>query len=91
MYAHLAEEFATELINVRSDTELDGALKLVSRRLGFDHFALSLEDRRRTTHQDCYCTTIPTNGRKSISPSTSPVRIREMKSLRPSLVLLGTG
>ena len=45
MYAYLAEEFATELINVRSDTELDGALKLVSRRLGFDHFALSLEMR----------------------------------------------
>ena len=39
MYAYLAEEFATELINVRSDTELDGALKQVSRRLGFDHFA----------------------------------------------------
>ena len=45
MYAYLAEEFATELINVRSDTELDGALKQVSRRLGFDHFALSLEMR----------------------------------------------
>ncbi len=45
MYAYLAEEFATELINVRSDTELDGALRQVSRRLGFDHFALSLEMR----------------------------------------------
>lgn len=45
MHAHLAEEFASELINVRSDTELDNALRQVSRRLGFDHFALSLEMR----------------------------------------------
>ena len=43
MYAHFAEEFASELINVRTDTELDQSLALVSRRLGFDHFALSLE------------------------------------------------
>src|SRR3546814_6874433 len=43
MYANFAEEFATELINVQSDTELSGALAEVSRRLGFDHFALSLE------------------------------------------------
>ena len=45
MHSHLAEQFASELINVRSDAELDGALKQVSRRLGFDHFALSLETR----------------------------------------------
>lgn len=43
MYAYLAEEFASELITVRSDTELDEALGDVSKRLGFDHFALSLE------------------------------------------------
>ena len=43
MYAHFAEEFASELINVRTDTDLDRSLALVSRRLGFDHFALSLE------------------------------------------------
>ncbi|MGB5779075.1 MAG: LuxR family transcriptional regulator [Allopontixanthobacter sediminis] len=43
MYAYFAEEFASELVNVRSDKELDQALKQVSRRLGFDHFALSLE------------------------------------------------
>ena len=43
MYAYFAEEFATELINVQSDTELSGALAEVSQRLGFDHFALSLE------------------------------------------------
>ncbi|WP_454597769.1 LuxR family transcriptional regulator [Qipengyuania sp. SM2507] len=43
MYANFAEEFATELINVQSDTELSEALAEVSRRLGFDHFALSLE------------------------------------------------
>lgn len=45
MHSHLAEQFASELINVRSDAELDGALGQVSRRLGFDHFALSLETR----------------------------------------------
>lgn len=43
MQAYFAEEFATELVNVQSDKELDQALKQVSRRLGFDHFALSLE------------------------------------------------
>ena len=48
MYAYLAEDFASELINVRSDSELDDALKQVSRRLGFDHFALSLEMRSTT-------------------------------------------
>lgn len=48
MYAYLAEDFASELINVRSDSELDDALKQVSRRLGFDHFALGLEMRSTT-------------------------------------------
>ncbi|MCP2018352.1 LuxR family transcriptional regulator [Qipengyuania citrea] len=43
MQAYFAEEFASELVNVQSDGELDQALKQVSRRLGFDHFALSLE------------------------------------------------
>ncbi|MDF1835852.1 MAG: LuxR family transcriptional regulator [Alteraurantiacibacter sp. bin_em_oilr2.035] len=43
MHAYFAEEFASELIKVQSDKELDQALKQVSRRLGFDHFALSLE------------------------------------------------
>ena len=43
MQAYFAEEFASELVNVQSDEELDEALKQVSRRLGFDHFALSLE------------------------------------------------
>ena len=43
MQAYFAEEFASELVNVQSDKELDQALKQVSRRLGFDHFALSLE------------------------------------------------
>lgn len=43
MHAHFAEEFATELVNVQSDADLDDALGRVSRRLGFDHFALSLE------------------------------------------------
>ena len=62
MYAYLAEEFATELINVRSDTELDGALKQVSRRLGFDHFALqeesgSSESENRSQSEDNYLDT----------------------------------
>lgn len=43
MHAYFAEEFASELVNVQSDRDLDQALKQVSRRLGFDHFALSLE------------------------------------------------
>ncbi len=38
-----AEEFASELVNVQSDEELDGALRQASQLLGFDHFALSLE------------------------------------------------
>lgn len=43
MDAHFAEQFATRLINVQSDSDLTGALAEVSERLGFDHFALSLE------------------------------------------------
>lgn len=43
MHAYFVEEFASELVNVQSDKDLDNVLKQVSRRLGFDHFALSLE------------------------------------------------
>ena len=39
MQAYFAEEFASELVNVQSDEELDQALKQVCRRLGFDHEA----------------------------------------------------
>ena len=43
MLANFAEEFASELIDVRSDADLDRCLAQVTGRLGFDHFALSLE------------------------------------------------
>lgn len=43
MFAYFAEEFASELIDVRSAADLDRCLAQVTGRLGFDHFALSLE------------------------------------------------
>lgn len=43
MFAHIAEEFASELIDVRSNADLDRCLAQITGRLGFDHFALSLE------------------------------------------------
>lgn len=43
MHAHFEEDFASDLMNVRTDDELNQSLSDVSRRLGFDHFALSLE------------------------------------------------
>ena len=43
MHALFAKEFASQLGELRSGSELDGALSSASRRLGFDHFALSLE------------------------------------------------
>lgn len=49
MYVHQAREFASELTEVESNAELDEALRLLSRRLGFDHFALSLEFRSSVT------------------------------------------
>lgn len=45
MYAYLAEEFASELADVRSDLDLDRSLSRIAPLLGFDHFALSLEMR----------------------------------------------
>lgn len=43
MYAHFAEEFASDLVNVQTDDDLSHTLAGASERLGFDHFALSLE------------------------------------------------
>ena len=43
MYVHFAQEFASELLDVKSDEDLELAMAEVSDRLGFDHFALSLE------------------------------------------------
>lgn len=43
MHAHLTDEFASELINITNGRELHEALDTVALRLGFDHFALSLE------------------------------------------------
>lgn len=45
MRLDLAEEFAAELLGVESTYELEEVLQRVSRRLGFDHFALTLETR----------------------------------------------
>ena len=45
MHAHFAAEFATELVDVESVGQLRQALDGVAHRLGFDHFALSLESR----------------------------------------------
>jgi DNA-binding CsgD family transcriptional regulator len=47
MYVHLAREFASQLTDVETSAELDNALRSLSRQLGFDHFALSLEFRSR--------------------------------------------
>lgn len=45
MQVELAEEFVSELERVKSGSQLDRILQDFSRRLGFDHFALSLEFR----------------------------------------------
>jgi len=45
MHWILAEEFAAELDEIRTQTDLEEALSRTSRRLGFDHFALTLEVR----------------------------------------------
>lgn len=49
MHVHHARDFASELTDVESSAQLDDALRLFSRRLGFDHFALSLEFRSGAT------------------------------------------
>lgn len=49
MYVHHARAFASELSDIASSAELEDALQLLSRRLGFDHFALSLEFRPSLT------------------------------------------
>lgn len=49
MHVHHARDFASELTEVESSAQLDDALRLFSRRLGFDHFALSLEFRSGAT------------------------------------------
>lgn len=43
MHAYFAEDFASDLMNVRTGDELGRSLAGVARRLGFDHFALSLD------------------------------------------------
>ena len=45
MNVSIAEEFAAELAAVGDNQELEHALLLMSNRLGFDHFALTLEPR----------------------------------------------
>jgi DNA-binding CsgD family transcriptional regulator len=45
MRMNLAEEFAAQLLEIVNQNELSEALKHASQRLGFDHFALSLESR----------------------------------------------
>lgn len=45
MYVHDAFEFVSQLTDVTSRAELDDVLRRLSHRLGFDHFALSLEFR----------------------------------------------
>lgn len=45
MRLNLAEEIATNLIGVETEAALSEALKSASRRLGFHHFALTLETR----------------------------------------------
>lgn len=47
MYARFTEEFSSALLDVKSGNDLSRALAEVSERLGFDHFALSLELRSR--------------------------------------------
>ncbi len=49
MYVNIAELFASELDNVASIAQLDELLAIFSRKLGFDHFALSLEVRSEFT------------------------------------------
>lgn len=43
MHAHFSEDFTSHFHTVRTDAELVHSLAEVSRRLGFDHFALSLD------------------------------------------------
>ncbi|MBD3774938.1 MAG: LuxR family transcriptional regulator [Rhodobacteraceae bacterium] len=43
MFRQVAEDFAKELDDAACDRQLAGALETVSRRIGFDHFALNLE------------------------------------------------
>lgn len=50
MHQHFAEDFASELIHVATDTQLGDALGQAAKRLGFDHFALSLELRSGSTN-----------------------------------------
>jgi DNA-binding CsgD family transcriptional regulator len=50
MHKHFAEDFASELINVATYAQLDIALGRAATRLGFDHFALSLELRSGSTN-----------------------------------------
>lgn len=45
MQVGLAEEFARELAHVRAGSHLSEALGQITRRLGFDHYALNLEFR----------------------------------------------
>ena len=49
MCINIAELFAAELANVDSTAQLDELLTVFSRKLGFDHFALSLEMRSEFT------------------------------------------
>lgn len=48
MELRLAEEFAEELFGIETSHGLSETLRRVSRRLGFDHFALTLETRTGT-------------------------------------------
>lgn len=45
MHIYLVEDFAQELLELHSQNELEQSLRRASCRLGFDHFALSLEAR----------------------------------------------
>src|SRR5690606_26552321 len=47
MRVRFAQEFGASLFEIETADELEDALKQASQRLGFDHFALSLEARTR--------------------------------------------
>lgn len=49
MTIDFAEEIASELASINSGKELTTSLERTARRLGFDHFALSLETRTNST------------------------------------------
>lgn len=51
MRISFAEEFATQLIEIDCPEDLRETLRQASRRLGFDHFALSLEARTSGAHE----------------------------------------